>query len=110
MRYATLLCLVCAGIAVGSLRLLSQGRGTIYGAGTNTCVSWTESRTNQSWYTAGQWVLGFVSAVNHYAPAAPVKTDARAMADWIDKYCLQHPDDDVADAAAELVDFLLAKP
>jgi hypothetical protein len=107
MKYITALLAAALVVAVGSIHLTGQAGGTIYGAGTNTCASWTESRKGDTWFTAGQWVLGYVSAVNQYAHTLPARTDSRTMANWVDDYCRENPDDDVAQAANALVDHLM---
>lgn len=58
--------------------------------------------------TAGQWVLGFVSASAVCSKAPPSKTDARAITAWVDKYCMDDTGKEVADAARELVELLIS--
>jgi hypothetical protein len=103
----TMLLVAGLAIAAGSSGVSTQDNRTIYGAGTNTCSQWTESRTGEGWFTAGQWVLGFVSAANRYSKTPPTKSDARSMARWVDDYCRDHADRDVADAAEALVEALM---
>jgi hypothetical protein len=100
--------LVAAAVLAASVGLIGQDDRTIYGAGTNTCAQWTQARdAGENWFTAGQWILGFVSAANQYAKVPPARSDARWMARWVDDYCREHADHDVADAAHELVEALL---
>jgi hypothetical protein len=100
---------LAATLAVGTVVVSSQGTRRIYGAGTNSCAHWTDSRQkNEGWVTSGQWLLGFVSAANVYASAPPSDTDSRAIASWMDSYCSTHADQDLSDAAQELVLFLMA--
>jgi hypothetical protein len=80
---------------------------TIYGAGTNSCSLWSDARERETWFTSGQWILGFVSAANQYSKVAPAKTDARSLASWVDDYCRERPMSDLADAARELVERLV---
>ena len=80
---------------------------TIYGAGTNSCEQWTDARQRDTWFTAGQWILGFVSAANQYSRIAPVKATARDMARWVDDYCSTNSTSDVAAAAEALVELLV---
>jgi hypothetical protein len=92
----------------GALRAFSnQDDRRIYGAGTNSCAEWTESRKGDGWITAGQWMLGYVSAANQFSKAAPALSDARSMARWLDDYCVESPEHDLSDATRALVDFLL---
>ncbi len=96
---ATLLC--------GPWLSSNQSDRTIYGAGTNSCAHWTETRKGNDWFTAGQWVLGFVSAANQYSRTPPAASNARTIAEWVDNYCQKHPADDLSDASQALVTFLL---
>ena len=98
---------VCGGINLEYY--FSRIDNSIYGAGTNSCQHWTESRQKgEGWVTSGQWLLGFVSAANVYATSPPSDTDSRAIAGWVDNYCGSHPDVDLSDAVQELVHFLMA--
>jgi hypothetical protein len=88
----------------------SDADRTIYGAGTNSCSHWTDAREGETWITSGQWILGFVSAANQFSKVPPAKTDARSLASWIDDYCYEHPMSDLAEAARELVEWLISRP
>jgi hypothetical protein len=112
MRGHAAVVIVTVAVLGGTAALFSQGERKVYGAGTTSCSHWTESRaggTNE-WTVAGQWMLGFVSAVNQYSKAVPAQVDARAMAAQVDAYCRTYPEDDVSDATRALVEFLLAEP
>ena len=104
---------VAAALVVlgGATTLFSQDDRKIYGAGTTSCARWTESRkgTTNEWTVAGQWVLGFVSAVNQYSKTSPAQVDARSMAVKIDEDRQTYPEDDVSDATRALVEFLLSE-
>ncbi len=102
-----MLAVVLAGTPVGSGQAGGEGR-TIYGAGTNTCAQWTDARDKDTWLSAGQWLLGFVSASAMYSKTPPSRTDARAIANWVDTYCLSHSGSDLSDAARELVELLIS--
>ena len=97
-----------AGFVPSVTQLRPEADRTMYGAGTNSCTQWTEARRGDSWFTAGQWVLGFVSAANQYSTVPPAKAEARDMARWVDDYCREHAESDVADAGKGLVELLLA--
>ncbi|MQA30021.1 MAG: hypothetical protein GEU82_09310 [Luteitalea sp.] len=100
--------LAAAGSVVAVAQTGREANRTIYGAGTNSCSVWTEARQDERWFTSGQWILGFVSAANQYSKVPPTKTDARTVASWVDDYCYQHATSDLADAARELVDHMVA--
>ena len=99
---------VAAGSRAGLTQAGREAGRAVYGAGNNTCIQWTDARDRDTWMNAGQWVLGFVSASALYSKAAPVKTDARSIASWMDEYCLAHTGSDVSDAARELVELLIS--
>lgn len=115
MKHGLTSLLVITAIAAGSVGLSSQDDRTltgqddrtIYGAGTNSCAQWMEARKTQAWFTAGQWVLGFVSAANYYSKTPPARSDARSMAKWVDDYCRDRSESDLAEAAQELTEALL---
>lgn len=104
---STSLLVTMLAIAAGSIGLSGQSDRTIYGAGTNSCAQWTESRKSRAWFTSGQWVLGFVSAANTYSKTPPAKSDAQSMARWVDDYCRDHEASDLAEAAQQLTEALL---
>lgn len=87
--------------SVGSLQ--AQSGRTIYGVGTDSCGAWTAARKTANWFDRGQWLLGYVSAVNTWATTPPRKTDAQAMLAWVDNFCQANPLKDTDDAAAALI-------
>jgi hypothetical protein len=108
MSRQVVLVMVAVAVLAESVALVGQDDRTIYGAGTNSCAQWTKTRDGgEGWFTAGQWILGFVSAANQYAKVPPARSDARWMARWVDDYCRDHADQDLAEAAHELVEALL---
>ena len=110
-RRSALLVILLVTVAASGTALTQSfntaGRA-VYGAGNNSCAQWTDARDHDTWATAGQWVLGFVSATAMYSRVSPAKTDARSIANWIDKYCLAHSGSDLSDGARELVELLLS--
>jgi hypothetical protein len=103
---------VAAAVALlgGSVALSSQDNRRVYGAGTSPCAQWTEARDADadSWFVQGQWILGYVSAVNQFSKATPAQVEASAMARQVDAYCRTYPQDDISDAARALVELLLS--
>jgi hypothetical protein len=74
-----------------------------YGAGAEPCREWTDSRKSGLAYSMGQWVLGYVSAVNTWAKAPARAADSDTIIAWIDKFCQANPLKNLDDAALELV-------
>jgi hypothetical protein len=101
-------------LAVLVLSTNAHGGTTYFGAGVNSCGSWTEewARDSQRLELWKAWVLGFVSGANIYAEhgdflRGPV--DAPAIYAWINNYCRAHPLESLRDAAIELVGELLRR-
>jgi hypothetical protein len=80
----------------------------MYGVGAESCGTWLAERKGTNWYNEGQWVLGWVSAAGNYTGHLR-KSDSDALAAWVDKYCREHPLDNLTVAAGHLVDEL-SKP
>jgi len=74
------------------------------GAGSASCVTWLAVRhdpTRTDRDGAEQWVLGYVSGVSSVTPLKGL--NANAIWAWVDKYCQDHPLDDVSDAVVALI-------
>ena len=86
-----------------------QGQYSILGAGTNSCGEWTKARAgDQDWnqLIITAWVLGYLTAVNEYAPGSDDitgNTDIEGLRAWLDNYCSQHSLEIIANAAQKLV-------
>lgn len=105
MRRGLLALLVAA--FVGPLVIARQafvppGQFTNYGQGASSCGSWIAA-TGESHRHNETWVLGFVSGFGYGSPRRLKKTDADAVAIWVDNYCHSHPLDTISRAAQELV-------
>ena len=114
MKHALLVALLVAVTVlphVEAKQALPQGQYKLYGAGTQSCGVWLEARRGVStnWTSLGQWALGWVSAVGNYGVRTLRQTDADAIAAWLDNYCATHPLDNLATAAAQLVEELRVK-
>lgn len=75
--------------------------GTYYGAGVGSCGEWLEARESGNYYTHGQWILGFLSALT-FMGTEMADTDSRAIVAWMDSYCREHPLDDLVTATSSL--------
>jgi hypothetical protein len=91
---------------------------TTVGSGLLSCGSWTQARQIRGTKISlvEQWVFGFISSANTYAPRAYMKPaevallpdyldglDADALLSWIDNFCREHPLEDVGTAAMFLL-------
>jgi len=82
---------------------------TVVGFGAASCEYWTNEiqGTEDLEDTArGSWVLGYITAVNLFAPWSSDVTqgrDTKHIWAWIDVYCAEHPFDTIAVAVEALV-------
>jgi hypothetical protein len=92
-------------------RISAEGLGVL-GQGNASCSSWLENHTSNDARTA--WILGYVTAFNHYGSSKPSDvsqgTTAEEMMDFINHYCRNHPTDNLYAASAALVDQFRQKP
>lgn len=77
----------------------------VAGMGLAPCEVWTEARQGRAANAYEQWVMGFVSGVSAMSEGmAPLfRVDATTVEGWVDSYCLEHPRDRIAAAAAAFV-------
>lgn len=102
------------GFCVAVPSYASQQPGAVTVIGYRDCKTWLADRRKAQ---AGQgienladagdvaWVLGFITGLN-YASAEGADMlraiDADTIAEWVDRYCQQHPREGTVDAAAKL--------
>ena len=101
--------LLSAAIFFGFLSNQMIAAEGVLGQGNISCVSWIESRGDDNTLAATRtaWVLGFVTAFNQYGskPEGDVSggKGTEEIKAWIDKYCGQHPSDNLYRASDALV-------
>ncbi|NOY15862.1 MAG: hypothetical protein GXP23_02805 [Gammaproteobacteria bacterium] len=78
------------------------------GAGNVTCKEWTQLRTSVEYFSAGNWVLGFLSSTawNTGKDILSAKK-ADTLFSAVDEFCSLQVDKSIADAAVELADQIL---
>lgn len=89
-----------------------QGDYATIGAGAVSCGRWTAERKSHGAAVPifTSWVLGYVSAVNMWGPSQTIitrGTDSDGILGLVDKYCGDHPLDNVGTAIAVLVPDLI---
>ena len=93
-------------LVAGSLLFVLTARIAAEGQGNVSCSSWVKNQTNNDARTA--WILGYVTAFNEYGSSKPsdvsLGTTAEEMMGFINKYCKNHPTDNLYAASAALVD------
>lgn len=69
----------------------------IKGAGATSCGSWLKERRNGTYASDLNWILGFISAYNHYINSSSSNksvfgsVDSEAIGAWMDNYCSSNP-------------------
>jgi hypothetical protein len=105
--------LLVYALAFGLITNAASARGiVIYGVGLKSCGFWSSvPKGTIPRQQLSNWVLGFVSAYNYYSAEGRDVTsdDGSAFIAWMDRYCRDHPQDVVADAAYRLVDELAGR-
>jgi hypothetical protein len=95
----------------------------LVGAGIQSCGTWrTQDRQSSSSIAVVQWVLGYISSANTFAPRTYLTPneqekvpdvlrglDANAIITWMDNYCREHPLDQISTAASDLMMELLVR-
>ncbi len=106
--------IIVVALLAGSVSAHGYG---LYGAGSESCATWTSRRSTNDplWGGSISWVFGWVSAAGYWEVAETndlndsgdlAHTDHNAIAVWIDKYCSQNLVDDLEDATIVLVEEL----
>jgi hypothetical protein len=104
--------LFSAAIFFGFLSGQVTAAEAVLGQGNISCSSWIESRGDDNPLAATRtaWVLGFVTAFNHYRSKAEGDVsggkDTEVLMARIDDHCKRHPLDNLYNASAALVDEL----
>ena len=94
---------------LGVMLLASSWAAEIRGAGATSCGRWVEVRKTNDHYSQLNWVLGFISAYNHYVHKGSEpngvfgEADHNALAVWLDNYCRTNPLSTLYKGAYELV-------
>ena len=80
------------------------------GAGNVTCKEWAQLRSSTDYFSAGNWILGFLSSTA-WNTGGDILADKKAEVLFvaIDKYCANMPELTIADAAVDLATHLLHK-
>jgi hypothetical protein len=80
------------------------------GAGNVTCKEWTTLRASTEYFSAGNWVLGFLSSTA-WSSGEDILAASKAdgLFNAVDGYCSKHPKQSIADAAVELANHMLDK-
>jgi hypothetical protein len=77
-----------------------------FGVGGDSCGTWTAARTTNHASAQGNWLLGYLAALNLWGVIgrqdALAETDANGLYAWMDDYCHLHPVETIATGAGVL--------
>ncbi len=77
-----------------------------YGYGVKSCGSWVEARNKGDFYTAAQWVLGYLTAYGYYGSENLKEVDSGAILTFMDNFCREKPLEDIETGAQALINAL----
>jgi len=98
--------------SVGRAQTPARATFQILGAGAKSCEVWTKDSSVANRTSSIEWVLGYLTSVSQedamrVAVGEDLKplerTDAKAVASFVEKYCEDRPSRPVADAARALL-------
>ena len=102
MLLAGLLLSVTSTPATAAVRMM--------GAGNVSCKEWTQLRSSTDYFSAGNWILGFLSSTSwNTGNDILAGKETEVLFAVIDKYCANMPEMTIADAALDLATHLLDK-
>ena len=87
----------------------------IKGSGAKSCGSWLKERRNGTYALDLNWILGFISAYNHYidneshSNGVFGSADPEAVAAWMDNYCGENPLSNPYTGSVKLIEELREK-
>ena len=78
------------------------------GAGKISCTEWQEQRANTEYFSAGNWLLGFLSGTAWDSGRNILSgRDPEKLFVFVDRYCEEHDKETISDAAVALAYHLL---
>nr|AFI78564.1 secreted protein [uncultured bacterium ws633F6] len=80
------------------------------GAGNVSCKEWSQSRISMEYFSAGNWILGFLSSTA-WNSGDDILDGKKAdiLFNAIDEFCTKKPEQTIAEAAVELANHMLDK-
>jgi hypothetical protein len=91
---------------IGLWLTAAQADYILYGQGSLSCQEWLNRRKSETWYEMGEWMLGFISAVAYYDIQALKEKNPQDFLPWMDAYCRENPQHELADGVQKLVEAL----
>ena len=101
------LLLLAASLSISTASIASV---KMMGAGNVTCKEWTALRASTEYFSAGNWILGFLSSTAwNSGEDILAASKADSLFNSVDGYCSKYPKQTIADAAVELANRMLDK-
>lgn len=116
-------CIGLFALSVTTVAIAKPHADWIYGSGTDSCGDWIANRASKTRSIDAKlelsWMLGWLSAdgldigeiKSQYAQKGfhLKRTDANAVAEWLDNYCRTHPLSTLYDSTAALHNALVER-
>ena len=101
-------------VSLSALFVLPASARIVIGEGNVSCRAWTKERQSNSVRSRLQetWLLGYVTGYSWGDKSRPdflFAANIDGMFKWVDEYCRLNPQNDLVNAADELVGVLLKK-
>jgi len=78
------------------------------GAGNVSCTEWAQLRSSNEYFSAGNWMLGFLSSTAwNTGTDILASKNTEILFKLVDEYCTKMPQQTIADAAVELANHFL---
>ena len=102
--------MLLTGLLLSVTSIPASAAVRMMGAGNVTCKEWTQLRSSTDYFSAGNWILGFLSSTSwNTGNDILAGKEAESLFAVIDKYCANTPEMTIADAAVDLATHLLDK-
>jgi hypothetical protein len=101
---------VLSGMTLSLLSSPSRADQPVLGQGNVLCRAWSDNRRSDAPGIEPRtaWMLGFLTAYSQYGatPAVDVSRGktTEQLAEWIDQYCGEHPNDTLHKASTAMID------
>ena len=104
MKYTLIAAVVSLIFGQQSQAADSNGVYMVVGDGRVSCEVWSARRGNDGVESANleQWVFGYLTSLNRWVPGIvniARGSNHEGLALWVDHYCSENPEKDLADAA-----------
>lgn len=110
-RTGLILLMYCLSLSMTALARDMDDQYAVFGVGGDNCATYLVARdqadTAERWYH--RWLSGYLTAVNNAGASTFNILGDKSMADmldWLEGYCATHPNENFANAVADMVAIL----